>query len=226
MMTKLPREIRDTIYLYLSTRDGAVIEREHYRVTQDPLTNMYSYDFERCKADRFPEHYWNKEYVSEPFFQELAENYYRTSTFLFTDDTEVMSRFLATDDLKLGIIPRDLVASVVVRTRAFKHDRGYWRSHLWGEPKSPEELRDGLVGVFDLKAGAHVVVRLVTEAETTEDRDERCNSAISILLDAIQHKSLKKYKMELVLADRQEWEVAIELREHSRGLYTVLTQGY
>ena len=225
VIIKLPREIRDTIYLYLSARDGAVIEREHYRVTQDPLTNMYSYDFERCKADRFPEHYWSKEYVSESFFQELAENHYRMSTFVFNDDAEVMKRFLTTDDLKLGILPKDLVSSVEIRIHTVRHDRGCWRSYLWGEPKSPAELREGMSGVFDLKDGAHVVVRLVTEAETEVERDERCDRAISVLLDEMQCKRMKKYKMELVIADRQEWEYEVRLREHSSAIYRAMTRG-
>ncbi|KAL1801548.1 hypothetical protein ACET3X_001890 [Alternaria dauci] len=50
VLTKLPREIRDMIYLHLSTRDRELIEREHFRTTLDPLTRLYSYNFERWKA--------------------------------------------------------------------------------------------------------------------------------------------------------------------------------
>ncbi|KAJ5020379.1 5'-methylthioadenosine phosphorylase [Bipolaris maydis] len=195
IMSRLPREVRDMIYLHLSTRDVEIIEREHFRTTLDPLTRLYSYNFERWKKQHFQEHYWNPEYVSKPLYNELVENYYRTSTFVFSDDPGVMKRFLTTDEMRLGLLPKDLVAKVEIGLNAVSHDRGSFRAYMFGVPKSPERMREAVEGLFELKTGARAVIRFVTEAKTQEERDEHCRGAMETLFNEAQREKMKKYKV-------------------------------
>jgi len=219
IMTKLPREIRDMIYFHLSTRDRELIEREHFRTTLDPLTRLYSYDFNRWKAQHFPAHYWNTEYVGQPFYRELVENYYRTSTFLFGDDPGVMKRFLTTDEMKLGIPPKALVSSVEIGLNAVSHDRGSFRAYMFGIPKSPERMREALDGIFELKPGAKIVIRFVTEARTKEERDEHCKGAMAMLFDDAQVEKMKMYKVKFVVDEGQVWDLAEAMRDEWMGIH-------
>ncbi|KAI4624518.1 hypothetical protein J4E83_004193 [Alternaria metachromatica] len=219
IMTKLPREIRDMIYFHLSTRDRELIEREHFRTTLDPITRLYSYDFNRWKAQHFPAHYWNTDYVGQPFYRELVENYYRTSTFLFGDDPGVMKRFLITDEMKLGIPPKALVSSVEIGLNAVSHDRGSFRAYMFGIPKSPERMREALDGIFELKPGAKIVIRFVTEAKTKEERDEHCKGAMAMLFDDAQVEKMKMYKVKFVVDEGQVWDLAEAMREEWMGIH-------
>jgi len=219
IMTKLPREIRDMIYFHLSTRDRELIEREHFRTTLDPITRLYSYDFNRWKAQHFPAHYWNTDYVGQPFYRELVENYYRTSTFLFGDDPGVMKRFLTTDEMKLDIPPKALVSSVEIGLNAVSHDRGSFRAYMFGIPKSPERMREALDGIFELKPGAKIVIRFVTETKTKEERDEHCKGAMAMLFDDAQVEKMKMYKVKFVVDEGQVWDLAEAMREEWMGIH-------
>ncbi|KAK1919466.1 hypothetical protein P3342_012340 [Pyrenophora teres f. teres] len=199
VMNKLPREIRDMIYFHLSTRHDEYVEREHYRTTQDPLTKLYSYDFERWKAEHFPEYYWKRENVAEDFHQEMAENYYRTSTFVFADGPAVMKRFLTTDEMKLGVIPKDLVSNAEIKLFAVVHNGSTWRTYMKYEPKTWDQMRDELDGMLNLRHGANVVVRLVTEAGTEEERIEQRETVMAIMSDEKQMEKWKAYKVRLLL---------------------------
>ncbi|EUC46534.1 hypothetical protein COCMIDRAFT_4436 [Bipolaris oryzae ATCC 44560] len=219
IMGRLPREVRDMIYLHLSTRDVEIIEREHFRTTLDPLTLLYSYNFERWKKQHFPEHYWDPKYVSKPMYNELVENYYRTSTFVFSDDSGVMKRFLTTDEMRIGLLPKDLVANVEIGLNAVSHDRGSFRAYMFGVPKSPERMREAVDGLFELKAGARVVIRFVTEAKTEEERDEHCRGAMGTLFDVAQREKMRKYKVKFVVDDVGVWEVGEAMRHERMAIH-------
>ncbi|USP79571.1 uncharacterized protein yc1106_06845 [Curvularia clavata] len=213
IVRKLPREVRDMIYQYISTRDSESIEREHFRTTLDPLTRLYSYDFERWKKQHFPEHYWNPEYVSKPLYAELVENYYRTSTFVFSDDAGVMKRFLTTDEMRLGLLPRNLVAKVEIELKAISHDRGSFRAYMFGVPKSPERMREALDGLFELKAGARVLIKFITEAKTEEEREEHCRGAMETLFDPKQREKMAMYKIKFVVDGGRSWDLGEVMRQ-------------
>ncbi|KAF1935131.1 hypothetical protein EJ02DRAFT_460634 [Clathrospora elynae] len=196
------------IYQHLSTRENEVISREHSRATLDPLTRLYGYDFGRWKAQHFPEHFWSTSYVGATFSQELVENYYRSSTFIFGDDPGVLRKWLATDEFKMGLLPKELVGSVEIRLNAVSHDRGSFRAYIFGVPKSPGRMQEALDGLFELKAGARVCVRFLTEAKTTEERDEHCAAAITILFPSEHVEKLTAYKVKFVVDEGHVHDLA------------------
>jgi hypothetical protein len=200
LLQKLPRELRDMIYAHLSTRHAEQIEREYFRTTLDPLTRLYSYDFERWKTQHFPEHFWDLSYVPAPFYRELVENYYRTSTFLFPSDSGVMKRFLGTDELRIGVLPKELVSNVEIRINAVSHDRSSYQNYIFGSPQPPGNIKEALDGVWELKAGARVLVRYVTqtdakgkgEEEEREERDGQCGVVMKKLFGAEQVQKMRE----------------------------------
>jgi hypothetical protein len=222
-MTKLPRELRDMIYVHLSTRERELIEREHFRTTLDPLTRVYSYNFDRWKAQHFPELFWDTSYVPKQFYEELVENYYRTSTFLFTDDAGVMSRFLTTSELHPSMLPSSLVSSTEISLNAVSHDRGSFRAYMFGVPKTPERLKEALKGILELKAGAKVVVRFVTEAKSKEERDEHCKAAMGVLFDGEQVERMREkgLKVRFVVDEGHVHNLAEMMREDWAGMHGV-----
>ncbi|KAG9187319.1 hypothetical protein G6011_05190 [Alternaria panax] len=219
VMTKLPREVRDMIYFHLSTRDRELIEREHFRTTLDPLTRLYSYDFERWKAQHFTAHYWNPDYVSQTFYRELIENYYRTSTFLFGEDPGVMRRFLHADEMRLGIPPKAFVSSIEIGLNAVSHDRGSFRAYMFGIPTSPERMREALDGILELRPGARIVIRFVTEAKTKAERDEHCKAAMTTLFDEAQVEKLRMYKVKFVVDEGQVWDLAEAMTDEWKAIH-------
>ena len=209
-MTKLPRELRDLIYQHLSTRDSELIEREHFRATLDPVTKLYSYDHARWKASHFPEHFWDPQYIGSVFFRELVENYYRTSTFVFNDDPGVMKRFLETDEMGLGVLPRDLVCNVEVHLSAVGRDRGSFGGYMFGVRREPERLQEVLDGVFELKEGTSVCIQFLTGMKTEEEINEPCGDLIRGLISSVQRARLAGYKVKLVVDKEREISLRAE----------------
>jgi hypothetical protein len=209
------------IYFHLSTRDRELIEREHFRTTLDPLTRLYCYNFDRWKAQHFPEHYWSTSYVAPAFYQELVENYYRTSTFIFTDEPGVMTRFLTSDELRIGTSPTSLVSQVEISLNAVSHDRGSFRAYMFGIPNTPERMKEALDGIWELKAGAKVVVRFVTEAKSKEERDRHCAAAMSTLFGPEQMEKMREkgLKVKFVVDEGHVHDLAEAMREDWRDVH-------
>ncbi|KAI8931799.1 hypothetical protein NX059_011436 [Plenodomus lindquistii] len=208
----LPREIRDMIYECLSTRDDERVECEHSRATLDPLTKLYSYDHARWKAEHFPEHYWNSKYVGDVFLQELIENYYRTSTFIFGDDPGVMTRFLSTNEFNIPSLPKELVSNVEIRLNAVSYDRGSFRAYMYGMPKSPERLHEQLQPMFELKQGAKICIHFLTDAQEDRHREEHFQASLETLFSSVQRAKLKGYKVRFVVDKTHVFDLEEDLK--------------
>jgi len=220
VMTLLPREIRDMIYRHLSTRPNERIEKEKFRATLDPLTRLYSYDHARWKAEHFAEHYWDAAYVGASFFQELIENYYRTSTFIFSDEPDVMTRFLQTNEFHLpSLLPGDLVANVAIHLNAVSYDRGSFRAYLFGVPKTAARLQEQLQPLFGLKPGASVRIHFSTEAKDGTGRDRCCQAGVETLFSSVQRERLKAYRVQLVADETHVFDLEAAMREEWAGMH-------
>jgi hypothetical protein len=155
----------------------------------------------------FPEHFWSTEYVDPGFVRELAENYYRTSTFIFGDGQGLIGKFLNTDQLNLGFPPKELVSDIEVRLSAITHDRGSFRAYIFGVPKPPERLQGALEGLVELKAGSSVCIQFSTEAKNTEMRQELFVGALPVLFKKLQVTALASYRMRFVLDCKYEFRM-------------------
>ncbi|KAJ4992401.1 hypothetical protein SVAN01_02110 [Stagonosporopsis vannaccii] len=215
-LLKLPRELRDMVYRHLSTKEER-IDSEYFRSTKDPVTKCFSYDQTRWKTVHFPEHFWSTEYVGTRFLQELGENYYRTSTFVFGDGQGLIGKFLNTDQLGLGFPPKVLVSSIEVRLSAVTHDRGSFRAYIFGVPKPPERLQAALEGLMELRSGSNVCIQFSTEAKNAEERWRLFVGALPVLFPKMQIAALAGYRLRFVLdrkyESRLEEDVLADLEE-------------
>ena len=221
LLAKLPRELRDLVYGHLSTYSQEYIDSDYFRSTMDPVTKCYSFDRERWKTNHFPEHFWSTDFVGSDFLRELSENYYRASTFVFGDGQGLISKFLNTDQLGLGILPKELVSKIEVNLIAITHDRGSFRAYIFGVPKPPERLRAALEGLMELKSGSNVRIQFSTEAKCISKRKELFFGALPVLFSRMQVAMLAGYRLKFVLDQEYEFRLEGEVLENLEGLWDV-----
>lgn len=214
VMTQLPRELRDMVYSHLSTKPHQRIDREYFRSSMDPVTRLHTYGPIRWKSTYHPEHFWTKAYVGELFFQELADNYYRTSTFIFGDDGGLIQRFLENDQLQLGYLPSDLVAKIEVHLDAMSYDQGSFRGYMFGATTRPDRLQAALKGVEKLKYGASVQVRFSTKAKDEAQRKEQVSTAVTALVPSLADARGKGYKAGLTIDGESAVELDVGTGDH------------
>jgi hypothetical protein len=106
----LPREIRDLVWHYISTRDKVSVSYD--AAAKIPCYFNMKFEVMPDEKGRIS-HYWNTEFVGEPTFFELAENYYRKSCFHFEGPILAIKMFLQDDTWGLGFQPGTLVTKVV-----------------------------------------------------------------------------------------------------------------
>jgi hypothetical protein len=132
-----------------------------------------------------------------------------------------MKRFLTTDEMHTRIIPASLVSNTEIALNAVSHDRGSFRAYMFGVPKSPERMREALDGIWELKAGARVTVRFVTEAKSKEERDGHCKAAMGTLFDEGQIERMRErgLKVRFVVDEGHVHDVAEAMREDWRDVH-------
>lgn len=207
VMIHLPREIRDMIYRHLSTSSEERISREYFRSTLDPVTKLHTYDAGRWKAKHHPEHYWDVEYVGDDFFRELAENHFRTSTFMFGDDSGLIQRFLWTDQMQAGFPPKELVSRIEVHLNAMTFDRTCCIGYMFGCAVKPERLQTAVKGSERLKPGASVVVQFATQAKDEKKKKEQIMTACTALIPSLRELKVAGYKVGLMIDKAVEVEL-------------------
>jgi hypothetical protein len=208
---KLPRELRDMVYRHLNKGTEKRIDGDYFKSTRDPVTKCYSFSCARWKALHHPEHFRDSEYVSEDFLREISENYYRTSTFIFDDSKDVISKFLNTDEMGLGFAPKMFVSNIEIHIKAYSNDRGSFQAYMYGLVKSPERLQASLDGIFQLRHRARICVNFLTESKSEKERDELLLAAIPTLLSRLEMARSAGYKVQLIL----DKEVELKLRTNS-----------
>jgi hypothetical protein len=204
VMAQLPRELRDMVYHHLSTSSEERISRDYFRSTMNPSTKLYTYDTARWKADHYPESFWDVAYVGNDFFQELAESYYRTSTFVFGDDGGLIKRFLEADQLKLGYAPRELVSKIEVHLSAITYDRSSCIGCMFGCATKPERLLAALEGIEQLKIVASICVHFSTQAKDGKQKEEQIGTVCNALVPRLREAKVAGHGVRLVVDRKTE----------------------
>lgn len=199
LIATLPREIRDMVYTHLFTNAQEQIDSSYFASILDPVKGYYTFDPSRWKATHYPQHFWDVTYVGDIFLHELAETYYRTTTFIFTDKDGLLSRFLNTDQLGLGFLPKSHVRNVEVKLNAINYDRGSFRAYMYGVPKTMERLRAGLEGIFELKDGARIGVCFETEAKDDKERRDWVDMAKNLLFEGERREEMGRYEIRFII---------------------------
>jgi hypothetical protein len=208
VMTQLPRELRDMVYHQLSTQPEERITREYFRSTMDPTTRLYIYDTARWKKTYFPEHFWDMAYVGEDFFRELAQSYYRTSTFTFGDESGLIERFLDADQMGLGYAPRELVSKVEIHLSAMTFDRSSCIGYMFGCATKPERLQAALKGLEELKTGAGICVHFSTQAKDMEQKEEQIKTVCTALVPSLSALRSAGYGARLMINEKVDVQLS------------------
>jgi hypothetical protein len=202
VMTRLPREIRDMVYFHLHTRPKERIDRAYFRSTMDPKTRLYTHELARWKTAHYPDHFWDMAYVGSNFFHELAQSYYRTSTFAFGDESDLIERFLDADQMGMGYAPRELVSRIEIQLSAMTFDRSTCIGYMFGCAAKPERLQAALKGVEKLRAGASICVHFSTQAKDEEQKEEQIKTACTALTPRLRELRSAGYGARLVMNEK------------------------
>jgi hypothetical protein len=115
-----PREIRDTIYGYVTGFEDVYITchpkgKAHGRMKKVKHVSRLQ-ESELCLGalQDEAEHWWKPEHVGADIVRETRENYYRSSCFLFEHDITDMGRFRVTDQFDFGFLPVEFVTKVQI----------------------------------------------------------------------------------------------------------------
>jgi hypothetical protein len=111
-----PREIRDTIYSYITGHEEVDISCH-----ADRWASLTPVKYTIGKLDVFSslsgpttDHWWKPEHVGAEMVREIGENFYRSSCFVFHKNLADIGPFRATDTWGLGFLPVDFVSKVEV----------------------------------------------------------------------------------------------------------------
>ena len=122
-----PREIRDTIYGYITGCEDVNVNHNNLHDPQDwsQAVRYYTKDWQDqlfvCPWENHVDHWWKSEYVGAAMVRELGESFYRSSCFVFQEDLAAFAPFRATDPWKFGFPPVDFVSLVEVRIECRKY---------------------------------------------------------------------------------------------------------
>ncbi|KAI4658079.1 uncharacterized protein J4E79_007060 [Alternaria viburni] len=111
-----PREIRDTIYSYITSFKDVSIDCDQHGNFEhlDYGYWAWGHDLGLDPAYGEVDHWWKPEYVGPAMVRELGENFYRTSSFAFQGDLAAVGPFRATDQWGFGFPPVEFVSKVDV----------------------------------------------------------------------------------------------------------------
>jgi hypothetical protein len=116
MHAKLPRELRDMVYEYLLEDDKVKVVR-HKVEGCIPWEKPDAYSHTDVYLDPwigFPKHLRSAGYLGGTVKLELAQTWYRCSTFVFDDDRDILTDFLRTDAWDVSLQSSELINHVEV----------------------------------------------------------------------------------------------------------------
>jgi hypothetical protein len=141
LQMKLPRELRNMIYRYLTTYDEVEIKKKGH--TFPSFHKGASFGQERLK-------FYTAKRLGQDTLYELAENFYRTSAFLVHYEYGNLIQFLKTKHLDLDIIPAYHVSAVrfIISTQVT-----HYSGVLTGDLK---QLKEALQSLYTVRSGANL----------------------------------------------------------------------
>ena len=180
MQRKLPREIRDMVYGYLTTYDEVAIlaPNEDTSPKTDFVLHNYIILGSLYLSDDTS---WARDYtvkrVGDDTLRELTENYYRTSRFnCFLTDSKAIEAFLSTSDPIVGILPTEALRnlSIDITTEDLIQDHQNGLLHHYQSLKSLCAIKSW--------AKVNLVFRDTCWASTLNDEEINCSILFDVAL--------------------------------------------
>ena len=204
MYGRLPRELRDMIYEYLTTRLTYIC----FEDVKFVLDNANTYSI--C-----PEHYWRADVIGSEVAHELREAWYRDSTFYVERDQS--TEYLVNEDyFNAGLQPRELITNLIRR--------------IWVEGRETEAANARIMQYLDelflLRTVTHLRVDLDMSSISFSDKGRRFRSVLQLIRPTILRLRRSDHQCKITASDRfgegffldtiKQWEDELE-REMKRG---------
>ena len=119
LYTTLPRELRDAVYYYLSPPETIAVDENGEISIDRSVMPHFCADTTTASNHLGTSHIWQANYMGDKICRELAEHWYRTSTFTFdsldSSFLRTLVRLFSEDRWRLGTMPRDLITNLEIR---------------------------------------------------------------------------------------------------------------
>lgn len=152
---KLPRELRDEIYQYITTSTNVRV----YNEGPIPFTPTHPYSEDPSHHEimnpEYRQHYWDTDFIGQQTRMELAEYHYRTACFSFKTRSVCVitpiEKFLQIDHLGLRFPPSKYLSKV---------ELSFWAQDLFHRSLVKQDILQDMEDLFHLKTGATVSFKL------------------------------------------------------------------
>jgi hypothetical protein len=227
-----PREIRDTIYSYITGHEEVNVSCD-----ADPWGDFTPVKYTIGQLDVFSslsarttDHWWKPEHVGPETVREIGENFYRSSCFVFHNNLAAVGPFRATDIWGLGFLPVDFVSKVEVSVNCSEYKFELLdRAGINTTPNQPSSrasyktkerrgksiyhtqnyLLVQLESLFGFKHGTALTIRISShdreERSTLEQQEWMSHHVVPVILPILQRLKEAGCRVRLLLSVDTVW---------------------
>ncbi|KAI4675342.1 uncharacterized protein J4E84_010084 [Alternaria hordeiaustralica] len=224
-----PREIRDAIYSYITGDKDVYIACGDY---PGRTWDCHSLASACCIAANVKAaRWWKPEYMGAQMVQEIGENYYRSSHFIFESTIARIVPFRAIDHLDLGFAPVDFISNVEIkincRNYKFKqigredsyipadiHSRDADFESGWVTERhreSPKQLLVELELLFGFRHGTAITIDLLSklceDATLLEQQEWMAYTVVPVIFPILQRLKDVGCRARILLSAQKSMEV-------------------
>lgn len=226
-----PREIRDTIYGYMTGCEDVNIDCGSFGV----IYNSEDRAEELCldPSEDMTDHWWKPEHVGATMVRELGESFYRSSCFVFQGDLKALGPFRATDQWNLGFPPVGFVSKVEVKINCqdykFKLAERTHTDLSVDQPLSQssarilkkkkkknmrinatqENLLVKLESLFGFRAGTKITIKLLSQHPgkftALEQQERMSHNVVSVILSVLTRLKATGCRVRILLSVDSHW---------------------
>ncbi|KAI4958392.1 hypothetical protein J4E86_003992 [Alternaria arbusti] len=176
---RLPRELRDMIYEYLTTRLTYIC----FEDVKFVLDNANTYSI--C-----PEHYWRADVIGSEVAHELRESWYRDTTF-YVERDQSTEYLVSKDYFNAGLEPRELITDLIRR--------------LWIEERQTEAANAQILRYLDelflLRTVTHLCVDLNMSNVRLIDKGRMFRGILQLIRPTILRLRRSGYQCKITTSD-------------------------
>ena len=226
--TTFPREVRDTIYGYITSCENVIIDCVCYGVIcySEHCSKELCFDPSEDTTD----HWWKPEHVGAAMVRELGENFYRSSCFVVQGDIAALGPFRATDQWNLGFPPVDFVSKIEVKINCQDYKfKLVDRTHI--DPAADQHLSRkkarmlneknmrinatqksllvNLESLFGFRAGTKITIKLVSEHpkkySALEQQEWMSHNVVPVILPVLTRLKATGCRVRILLSVEICW---------------------
>jgi len=229
----LPREIRDTIYSFVTGAKNVYIACNTPFARSCDEHAQPSKSLSCCVPNNVKAaHWWKPEYMGAQMAREIGENYYRSSHFKFEFTMTNVIPFRAIDHFDLGFAPVEFISTVEVTINCRDYqfeaiEREY--SHIpadihslstdseetgWGSRRcreTPKHLFVELESLFGFRQGTGITINLLSRicenVTLLEQLEWMAYTVVPVIFPVLQRLKDTGCRARILLSAEDEWSM-------------------